>query len=274
MRHSIAWIACLSVLAASCGGGKEITLSFAGLVGGEPAACSGTYAGVGTTSTELTLLDYRLYAHDFRLVTDDGREVPLELEEDGAWQHAGVALLDFEDGNGCDSGTEPTNTVVRGTVAEDATFTGVRVRLGVPFELNHADASTAPAPLNYTSMFWSWNAGYKFLRVEGRTTGMPDGWRVHLGSTGCEGDGRGNVTGCVADNIASVELSDFDPESDTIAVDLADLLSDSDLDADAGGQPGCMSTVDDPECQTVFHALGLEYQGSPATGAQRLFSVR
>lgn len=260
-------------LLAACGG-REVVLTFEGLVGGEPAVCGGAYDGVGATSTELTLLDYRFYVHDVRLVTEDGREVPLELAQDGAWQHQDVALLDFEGGDGCDSGTATTNTTVRGTVSEDATFTGVRFRLGVPFELNHADASTAPAPLNYTSMFWSWNAGYKFLRVEGRTTGLPDGWRVHLGSTGCEGDGRGNVTSCVAGNVAEVELTGFDPESDVIAADLADLLADSDLDADAGGPAGCMSGTDDPECEPVFHALGLPYQGSPPSGGQRLFSVR
>lgn len=265
---------CASALASACGGGQEVTLRFEGLVGGEPAACGGAYGGIGTTSTELTLLDYRMYVHDVRLLTEDGREVPLGLTEDGAWQHGGVALLDFEDGNGCDSGTAPTNGVAHGTVAEAATFTGVRFRLGVPFDLNHADASTAPAPLNYTSMFWSWNAGYKFVRVEGRTTGLSDGWRFHLGSTGCEGDGRGNVTGCLADNIPEIELSGFDPETSIIAADLADLLAESDLDADAGGPPGCLSGTDDPECETYFHALGLPYQGSVAPGPQHLFSVR
>lgn len=257
----------------SCGGGREITLTFEGLVGGEPAACGGVYAGVGTTGTELTLLDYRLYVHDVRLVTDDGREVPLELAQN-EWQHQDVALLDFEGGDGCDSGTAATNAVVRGVVAEDATFTGVRFRLGVPSELNHADASTAPAPLNYTSMFWSWNGGYKFLRVEGRTTGLPDGWRIHLGSTGCEGDGRGNVTGCVQDNRAEIELTGFDIEESVVAVDLAGIVSESDLDTDAGGPAGCMSGFDDPECAPVFHALGLPFMGTPAPGPQRLFTVR
>ncbi len=272
MRLATLLLSVLPLLAAC--GGREVVLTFEGLVGGEPAACDRTYEGVGATASALTLLDYRMYVHDVRLLTEDGREIPLELAQDGAWQHQGTALLDFEDGDGCDSGTALTNATVRGTVAEDAAFTGVRFRLGVPFELNHADASTAPAPLNYTSMFWSWNAGYKFLRVEGRTTGLPEGWRVHLGSTGCEGDGRGNVTGCAADNVAEVELTGFDPEADTIAADLADLLSDTDLDADAGGPPGCMSGTDDPECEIVFHALGLPYQGSPAPAAQRLFSVR
>jgi uncharacterized repeat protein (TIGR04052 family) len=264
----------LAALALAGCGPTEIRIELAGLVGGKPARCGETYTGIGTTGSTLELLDYRLYVHDVRLVTADGREVPLELTNDGAWQYEGVALLDFENGDGCDSGTAATNTTLRGTTTEAGPFDGIRFRLGVPFELNHADASTAPPPLNFTSMFWSWNAGYKFLRVEGRTTGLPDGWRLHLGSMGCEGDGRGNVTGCLHENRADVELEGFDPEQATIAVDLADLLETSDVDNDAGGSAGCMGSIDDPDCEPIFHALGLPFGGTPAPGPQRLFSVK
>jgi uncharacterized repeat protein (TIGR04052 family) len=261
------------LLLAACGE-PEVTVQFEGLIGGEPAACGAMYDGVGSTGTTLELLDYRLYVHDIRLVTEDGREVPLALTPDGAWQNEEVALLDFEGGDGCDSGTAGTNSLVRGTVAEGGPFTGIRFRLGVPSELNHADASTAAAPLNFTSLFWSWNAGYKFLRVEGRTTGLTDGWRIHLGSTACEGDGRGNVTGCAQDNRPEIALDGFDPEEATIAVDLAAILDDSNLDEDAGGPGGCMSGLDDPECGPIFHALGLPFGDAPAEGPQRLFAVQ
>jgi hypothetical protein len=95
-----------------------------------------------------------------------------------------------------------------------------------------------------------------------------------VGSTGCQGDGRGNVTGCQQENRFEVALDDFDPASDTIAVDLAALLSDSDVDADLGRAPGCMSGFDDPDCQPIFHALGLPFAGTPATRPQRFFTVR
>lgn len=260
------------VLLAACGGGPEVTLQFEGLVGGQPAECGGTYTGIGTSGSTLELHDFRLYVHGVRLVTDDGREVPVALTDDGAWQHGGVALLDFEDG--CESGTAETNTTIRGTVDEDGPFTGVRFTLGIPAELNHADASTAPPPLNYTSMFWTWNAGYKFMRVEGRTTGLPEGWSLHLGSVGCQGDGRGNVSGCAQENRAPVALDGFDPDTDIIAVDLASLLETSDLDVDLGGPNGCESGVSDPDCGPLFHALGLPDGDTPAPGPQRLFSVR
>ena len=225
--------------------------------------------------TDMTLGDFRLYVSDVRLVTDDGREVPLALTP-GDWQIEDVALLDFEDGSaGCESGTPGTNGVVVGTVPDDgATFTGVRFQLGVPEASNHLDVSTAEGPLGVGSMFWSWTGGYKFLRTEGRTTGLTDGFRVHIGSTGCTGDGRGNVSGCVQSNRADVELSGLDPALDHIAVDLASLLSGSDMDHDQGGAPGCMASFDDPDCEPIFHALGLPFGGTPPAGAQRLFRVR
>ena len=258
-------------LASACAQ-PEVTVRFEGLVAGQPAQCGRTYDGIGTTGTTLELLDYRLYIHDVRVVTEDGREVPLALTPDDRWQNERVALLDFEDG--CESGTAETNASIRGTAAEPGPFTGVRFTLGLPADLNHADASTATAPLNYSSMFWSWNAGYKFMRVEGRTTGLPDGWSFHLGSVRCEGDGRGNITGCLQENRAPVALDGFDPETGAIAVDLAAILDTSDLDIDGGGPGGCESGASDPECGPLFHALGLPSGGAPAEGPQRLFAVQ
>jgi uncharacterized repeat protein (TIGR04052 family) len=256
-----------------CGGGDPVTLRFDGLVGSEPAQCGGMYGGIGTTATDVELSDFRLYVHDVRLVTEDGREVPVTIDADGVFQSEGVALLDFEDGTaGCENGTTQMNDTITGTVDNPGPFTGVRFRVGVPFEDNHADATTAPSPLNLTSMFWGWNGGYKFFRVDGRSTGQPGGFKVHLGSTGCDGDARGNVTTCANPNVPEIELTGFDPETSRIAVDLAALLSASDLDTDAGGMPGCMSAPDDPDCATIFDGLGLPFGGTASSG-QQLFRV-
>lgn len=266
MRHSRTRLAavCLGSLLAACGGSTDVTLTFQGVVGGEPARCGGVYSGIGTTASELTLADFRLYVHDVRLVTEDGREVPVDLEQDGVWQYENVALLDFENADGCEAGTTETRTVVVGVADDPGPFAGVRFRLGVPFELNHADASTAPPPLNLTSLFWNWRGGYKFFRMDGRTTGQPMGYGVHLGSTACDGDARGNVTTCGNPNRPEIVLDGFDPEVGEIQVDLAALLSGSDVDSDLGGMPGCLSGVDDMDCAPIFEGFGI-------TGQQRLF---
>src|SRR5436190_1721230 len=83
----------------------------------------------------------------------DGKEVPLTLDQDGIWQHADLTMLDFENKvQPCNAeGTTLTNTVIRGVVAP-ATYTGVRFRLGVPFDMDHQNEATAPSPLNLTGM--------------------------------------------------------------------------------------------------------------------------
>ncbi len=82
--------------------------------------------------------------------------VVVALEQDGVWQHEDVALLDFENKAGaCANGTVELNTSVRGTVPAGTRSSGLRFKLGVPFALNHANAATAPSPLNLTAMFWN-----------------------------------------------------------------------------------------------------------------------
>jgi uncharacterized repeat protein (TIGR04052 family) len=263
---------CLPLLA--CGGEREVTLQLSGLVGDEPVECGGTYSGVGTSSTDLTVSDLRLYVHDVRVLTADGEEHEVALEQDGVWQLDDVVLLDFEDGGaGCPHGTTATNTTIRGTIPDGAEITGVRFVLGVPEARNHDDVTTAPSPLDQQTMYWNWNGGYIFFRLDGSSTGMSDGFVVHIGSTGCEGDGRGNVTSCVQENRVEVELTDYDPDTDTIAVDVGALFSESDLDTDQGGASGCRSGFDDMDCEPIFHGFGLPFAGTPPSGEQRLFRV-
>ena len=105
-------------------------------------------------------------------------------------------------------------------------------------------------------MYWSWQDGYKHVRIEGSTTGQPS-WLLHVGSTDCSGDARMGTRVCNNTNLASVVLASFDPERDVIVADLAALFADLDLDVDGGGAPGCMSSASDPECATIFGALGV-----------------
>lgn len=251
--------------------GADVTLAFEARVGDAPFACTSSYDGVGTSGTNLAPQDLRLYVHDVRLVTDGGEEVPLTMEEDGKFQRDGVALLDFEDRSGtCANGTPGTHTAITGT-APEGTYAGVRFTLGVPFELNHQNPATAAPPLDDTTMFWNWQGGYKFLRLDQATTGLGTGFFVHLGSTGCDGDPvTGGVTTCANENRPTVSLDGFDPTSGAVIIDVASLLADNDLDADQGGAPGCMSGPTDPECGPIFSRLGLPFGPAPA-GAQSLF---
>lgn len=258
-------LSALALALASCDpSGAEVTLSFAGRVGDAPFECGRAYSGVGTSGTELTALDFRFYVHDVRLVAEDGTEIPFDMASDGIFSDGEVALLDFETGGACDGGNAPTNTVVRGAVAAGP-YLGVRFRLGVPLDRNHLDSATAPAPLNYSSMYWGWMDGYKFIRVEGRTTGLPGGTVFHVGSTACTGSAPLGTRVCATPNLGTIELmpaGGFDPQRDVIVADLATLYEDLDMDVDGGGDPGCMSGADDPECAVLLPAIGV---GGPQT---------
>ena len=148
---------------------QEVAINFEAWVGDEEFACGESYEGVGVNESTITPTDFRFYVSDVALINEDGNAVPLELEQDGKWQYQNTALLDFEDGtNACDNGTAEMNTTVVGTVPE-GDYQSIQFTMGVPEELNHEDAAIAPSPLNLTSMWWNWQGGYKFLRVDMET---------------------------------------------------------------------------------------------------------
>ena len=257
------------------GGDVSITLPFKAKVGALDFACGQTYT-LGTTSTQYQPKDFRLYVHDVSLTDHDGNLLPVTLTDDGTWQGQGVALLDFEDASGlCSNGTAATNTVLKGTVAASEHYHALHFKLGVPFALNHVDATAAQPPRNTTALFWNWMGGYKFLRADGNTTGLPTGHNLHLGSTACvAGSTPNSVDHCDNPNVLQVDL-DFDLDSSTVVVDLGALLADSDLDTNmTGSSPGCMSAPTDDDCAPIFKNLGLSFGTMAGDMAQqKLFRV-
>ena len=251
------------------GGGmtQSVEVNFEARVGATPFSCAGPFPALGTAGTDVNIMDFRMYVHGVELHdTSADTWVPLDLTQDGLFQLEDLALLDFEDKTGnCGNGTVETNTKVRGT-APQGTYDGLRFKLGVPFELNHADVATAPSPLNLSGLFWNWQGGYKFLRVDSVPVGGGSPFNLHLGSTDCDGDpATGGVTACDRPNVMTVELSSFDLATNTVIADYAAVVADNDLTTDAGGAPGCMAGVTDPECAPVFSHLGMDITDGSAT---------
>ncbi len=113
---------------------QPVTITFRAAVGSQPFACGSTYRGIGTTGATIDPSDFRFYVSHVRLVTADGAEVPVQLDQDGIWQYDDVALLDFENKEApCTNGTSQTNRTVRGRVPVGA-YTGLRFALGVPLD--------------------------------------------------------------------------------------------------------------------------------------------
>jgi uncharacterized repeat protein (TIGR04052 family) len=249
----------------------SVALRFDAKAGTDDVACGASLTGIGSSASTIRVSDLRFYIHDLRLLAADGTETPVALAQDGLWQKDNVALLDFETGApACSDGTAATHKEVTGT-APAGTYTGVAFRLGVPEALNHQDTATAPAPMNLTPLWWNWNGGYKFLKLDLTSTGSPGGWFVHVGSTGCTPEGNA-PTSCAASNRPEVRLTSFELDHEAVLFDIRALLASSNVDMNGGGAPGCMSGQTDPECASLFGKFGLPIGATPA-GTQSVFSA-
>lgn len=254
---------------------RQVAIRFEATVGDEAFACGRRYDGIGVSGSSITVADFRFYVSAVRLIRDDGTEVPVPLTVDGLWQQEDVALLDFEDGTtSCANGTPELRNLIEGRVPEGH-YVGVRFAVGVPFDKNHRDPTLQASPLNLTRLFWNWNAGYKFLRIDLRTTGQPQGWVIHLGSTGCTPRGPTAVpASCASPNDVPVHLPAFDVDRDVVRVDLRALLADANVDVNQTDTAfGCMFAPTDGDCVPLARRLGLPFGDAPIA-AQQVFTVR
>ncbi|MCS6806803.1 MAG: metallo-mystery pair system four-Cys motif protein [Acidobacteriota bacterium] len=253
---------------------RPVTIRFRVVVGNEPFACGASYSNIGITRSTITPSDFRFYVHNIRLLDGMNNAVPVQLDQDEMWQLEHLALLDFENGAGpCLNGTPELRDIVTGHVPAGH-YRGIQFTVGVPFERNHRDPLTQPSPLNISSMFWVWNVGYKFLRLDMRTTGLPRGAAVHLGSTNCTPNDTALTvpTRCANPNRPEITLLDFDPDSHLIVADLKALLDGVNVDVNQSGAALCESSPNDTDCARIFHNLGLPFRGVASSG-QTLFRV-
>lgn len=279
MKHALIAAVATVVAAPAFAGDIPVTIPFAAEIGGHPFNCASTFSGLGASGAEVAAVDFRLFVSDVAMVRADGTLQPVALDQDGQWQLGNLALMDFEDATGaCANGTPGTHTALTGTVPEGE-YTGLALTVGVPFDQNHVDPTLAPAPLNTTAMFWNWQGGYKFVRIDmvptDRKEDGPKGWFLHLGSTMCDAASKTEApTACKNENRMTVQFDGFDPAMNTVVIDPAAVVAEADLRANAPeSSPGCMSFPNDADCMTVMAKLGLPYMDVPA-GTQSLLSMR
>lgn len=252
---------------------QSVSIHFQAMVGDKKLVCGETYDGIGITRSRITPRDFRFYVHNLRLIDANGKPVPVELDQDGKWQLDDVALLDFENATaGCVNGTPEMHDRVSGRVPAGH-YAGLRFTLGVPFNKNHTELTSQPPPLNLTALSWVWNGGRKFARLDFSSTGMPHGFAIHLGSTGCTPNQTKITvpTQCSEPNRPEIEFAEFDAGQDTVVADLAALLKDSNVDVNQPNTAaGCMSAKEDSDCAPIFANFGLPFGERPA-GRQTFF---
>jgi hypothetical protein len=211
---------------------QSVSINFAAMVGDAAFACGQSYPNIGTSKSTITPSEFRVFVHGVELLTADGKAVPVTLEQDGKWQSENVAMLDFENGTGpCSNGTAETRTVI---------------------------------------MFWAWNSGHKFVRLDAKTESGKN-WVLHLGSAACSPNESATAapTQCTYGNRATMQFDKFDLSRDVIVADIAALYAGSNLEEN---QPrtaaGCMSGPSDSDCGPIFSKLGLPFNDTPAVPQQ------
>lgn len=272
---------------------QPVVLRFAAKVGSQPFACGTTYS-LGNPATAVTPNDFRFYISEVALLDSRGKATPITLEQDGKWQHKTVALLDFENKIGaCANGTTEMRDRIVGTIPK-GNYTGLKFTLGVPFDLNHTDATLAPSPLNLTGLWWNWQLGYKFGRLDlqkptmhspqspspnphqsgGNHGEASGGFPIHLGSTGCSAKPPAQKpVACRNPNKAVATFTRFNGKQNIVVADLARLVVNSALTKNQPKTaPGCMSEPEDRDCLGIMTQLGLPFMGKPAA-KQTFFGI-
>ncbi|MEQ1535969.1 MAG: MbnP family copper-binding protein [Burkholderiaceae bacterium] len=269
---------------------QPIALQFAAQINGQAFECGKSYSNIGMTKSTITPSDFRFYVSNVSVINAKGESIPVKLAQDGVWQLEDIALLDFENGKGpCRNGTAATNAAIRGSVPV-GDYRGVKFEIGVPFNRNHGDSTVAPAPLNSTALFWTWQGGYKFIKFDAASSGRnapnapadtngggnASGFSVHLGSTVCAAPSRTSApSACQNSNRIMINFDKFDLANGVIVADMGTVLAKANVDVNATGtSPGCMSFLKDADCPPVMGALGLPYDGLPVQGAQQFLTAR
>ncbi|WMP19005.1 MbnP family copper-binding protein [Thiothrix lacustris] len=268
----------------------SLTIPFAAKAGTTDINCDATLTGLGSSGDSGKVSDFAFYVHGITLKTSDGKSVAATLDDnDFQDPQYGVALLDFQDKtDACTGSVKTTNKAVKIKAAVDpTTVTGVEFTVGVPSTANHHNASISRAPYNRSGLFWAWQSGHKFMRLDVNPTALvtkldtttTKTFNLHLGSTGCTGDATtGAVVTCTSPNRPSVTLDGVKvtgTTTSTIVLDYAKLIAGTNINIDTGGAIGCMSAQDDKDCPTIFNNLGLPHLlGSTTNTTQQAFSIQ
>ncbi|MDX2171304.1 MAG: metallo-mystery pair system four-Cys motif protein [Deltaproteobacteria bacterium] len=263
-----------------------MALRFVAVDGDQPVGCGDVIEGLGPDgASSVAVSDLRFYVSNVQFYDAAGRRLTTRLDRNEFQYHgrAGdIAMIDLTgtdagacagDGLTYPEGTSRTNGAITGRVS-GGTPARVTFDIGLPQKLMKqviADNTGEGAPSPLAEMHWSWAFAYRFLVMNFTvvTDGAAGEGYVHIGSTDCGGDGTKALTdrdACGRINTPAVALDDFDPQRDTVAVDIRALLAGVDftVTTEEATVPGveCHS-FDQPDCPTVFDNLGLDF----ATGS-------
>jgi uncharacterized repeat protein (TIGR04052 family) len=189
----------------------------------------------------------QMYLSNISLKNDEGQWHKASLIP-SKFQTAEVALV----GEVCGQESHWQLSFAENDLLEEAA--AIRFTLGVPFSQNHVNPLTQTSPLNIPSMFWGWQTGHKFLRLE--VLAEQDNWLFHLGSVGCKASSplRAPKKPCLYPNRFDYQISltsNKDKAMNVINFELSALLDQVNI----GQHNHCQSDPDSNICQQLFNNL-------------------
>lgn len=130
-------------------------------------------AGLTDNNIPYKVSKFRFYMSELRLVTETGDTVacqPVASDTASTPLAYGLTLVDY---------TIPASQTLR-VLTKRGAYKQLLFTIGVPKAWNHVDASAMNYPLNVDAdMYWSWNPGYIFLKIEGSSQ-TATGWESYL----------------------------------------------------------------------------------------------
>jgi len=236
------------------------TLTFSPKYQNKPLNCLSSFNHQGKTWQYSQL---QFFISEIELKSTNGQWQTWPLAEN-KYQSNEVALLgEYCQANKVMNQLTPGNWQLSFQQAIDAAnVSQLRFTLGVPFSLNHQNPLLQASPLNVPSMFWVWQTGHKFFRLEMkeiRELEPKNNWQFHLGSTGCKAPSplRAPKKPCENANQTRITL-DVKVNSEVqklqnIDVNLAGLFSELIITR----ENSCQSESYNKSCLALFKNIGL-----------------
>lgn len=132
----------------------NLEVSFYPMFGSSNLQMNKKFRNAAGDSVQFTTLKF--YLSNIVLLDSTGKTYPVTSDK--------VMMVDFSDAHVAEHGSFHVNVKV-----QPGTYRGLKFEVGVPYDENHKDASTQSLPLGPSSgMFWSWNSGYIFHKIEGK----------------------------------------------------------------------------------------------------------
>ncbi len=281
----------------------SIALSFKPMAGEMDVDCNNTIDGLGMENNySVGVGDLRFYVSNLKFYDSSNQEITFELDQND-FQYVSdageVTLVDLTsnaEGYCGDlaadntEGTARTNSRISGKISDSA-VQSVSFDVGIPQALmkNIIETNTTPegSPSPMAEMYWSWQSGYRHFVMNFTIMDMHntkgEGF-IHVGSRGCSAESEKALeskSSCDLLNTAKVMLSDFDPSSDTVVVDINELLSGLHFKMMGDGHGShnqgshgqqddmkpsvsCHSGATQMDCTQVFPNLGLTLETGAA----------